>query len=56
MLVDAASKGVRPEQIIFTDVAVKDEHIRRSALADLYLDTYEFILLLLFSNSCIFEL
>ncbi|XP_078156327.1 tetratricopeptide repeat (TPR)-like superfamily protein [Carex rostrata] len=35
----AASKGVRPEQIIFTDVAVKDEHIRRSALADLYLDT-----------------
>ncbi|KAJ4762338.1 UDP-N-acetylglucosamine--peptide N-acetylglucosaminyltransferase 110 kDa subunit [Rhynchospora pubera] len=35
----AASRGVRPEQIIFTDVAIKDEHIRRSALADLYLDT-----------------
>ncbi|KAJ3675751.1 hypothetical protein LUZ60_004793 [Juncus effusus] len=35
----AASKGVRADQIIFTDVAMKDEHIRRGALADLYLDT-----------------
>ncbi|KAL5703262.1 protein O-GlcNAc transferase [Ranunculus cassubicifolius] len=35
----AASQGVRPEQIIFTDVAMKPEHIRRSALADLFLDT-----------------
>eukprot|EP00252_Welwitschia_mirabilis_P008351 TRINITY_DN2015_c0_g1_i1.p1 TRINITY_DN2015_c0_g1~~TRINITY_DN2015_c0_g1_i1.p1 ORF type:complete len:985 (+),score=144.77 TRINITY_DN2015_c0_g1_i1:551-3505(+) len=35
----AASKGVRPDQIIFTDVAAKHEHIRRSALADLFLDT-----------------
>jgi len=36
----AAAQGVRPEQIIFTDVAAKNEHIRRSALADLFLDTY----------------
>ncbi|ERN10036.1 hypothetical protein AMTRI_Chr06g194830 [Amborella trichopoda] len=35
----AAAKGVHPDQIIFTDVAVKNEHIRRSALADLFLDT-----------------
>ncbi|KAJ0988939.1 hypothetical protein J5N97_007295 [Dioscorea zingiberensis] len=35
----AAVQGVRPDQIIFTDVAMKNEHIRRSALADLFLDT-----------------
>ncbi|PPD75251.1 hypothetical protein GOBAR_DD27825 [Gossypium barbadense] len=35
----AAAQGVQPEQIIFTDVAMKHEHIRRSALADLCLDT-----------------
>lgn len=35
----AASHGVRSDQIIFTDVAVKNEHIKRSALADLFLDT-----------------
>ncbi|KAE8720242.1 putative UDP-N-acetylglucosamine--peptide N-acetylglucosaminyltransferase SEC [Hibiscus syriacus] len=35
----AVAQGVRPEQIIFTDVAMKHEHIRRSALADLCLDT-----------------
>ncbi|KAL9233417.1 hypothetical protein vseg_008423 [Gypsophila vaccaria] len=35
----AAAQGVRPDQIIFTDVAVKHEHIKRSALADLFLDT-----------------
>lgn len=35
----AAAQGVRLDQIIFTDVAVKNEHIRRSALADLFLDT-----------------
>jgi len=35
----AAARGVRPDQIIFTDVAMKTEHIRRSALADLFLDT-----------------
>ncbi|OAY62760.1 putative UDP-N-acetylglucosamine--peptide N-acetylglucosaminyltransferase SEC, partial [Ananas comosus] len=33
----AVAKGVRPDQIIFTDVAMKSEHIRRSALADLFL-------------------
>ena len=36
---DAASHGVHTDQIIFTDVAVKNEHIKRSALADLLLDT-----------------
>eukprot|EP00250_Pteridium_aquilinum_P034457 c7614_g1_i2 orf=522-3503(+) len=35
----AVAEGVQPEQIIFTDVAVKNEHIRRSSLADLFLDT-----------------
>ncbi|EOY05087.1 Tetratricopeptide repeat (TPR)-like superfamily protein isoform 2 [Theobroma cacao] len=35
----ATQQGVRPDQIIFTDVALKSEHIRRSALADLFLDT-----------------
>ncbi|TKW18460.1 hypothetical protein SEVIR_5G432200v4 [Setaria viridis] len=35
----AISIGVRADQIIFTDVAAKNEHIRRSTLADLFLDT-----------------
>ncbi|KAB1213493.1 putative UDP-N-acetylglucosamine--peptide N-acetylglucosaminyltransferase SEC [Morella rubra] len=35
----AAQHGVQSDQIIFTDVAMKNEHIRRSALADLFLDT-----------------
>ncbi|XP_024526762.1 probable UDP-N-acetylglucosamine--peptide N-acetylglucosaminyltransferase SEC [Selaginella moellendorffii] len=35
----AVAQGVGPGQIIFTDVAAKNEHIRRSALADLFLDT-----------------
>ncbi|GAB2210029.1 hypothetical protein Droror1_Dr00015279 [Drosera rotundifolia] len=35
----ASARGVQPDQIIFTDVAMKHEHIRRSALADLFLDT-----------------
>ncbi|KAJ8755499.1 hypothetical protein K2173_019297 [Erythroxylum novogranatense] len=35
----AAQQGVLPDQIIFTDVAMKGEHIRRSSLADLFLDT-----------------
>ncbi|KAI0489433.1 hypothetical protein KFK09_029276 [Dendrobium nobile] len=35
----AAKQGVAKDQIIFTDVAMKNEHIRRSALADLFLDT-----------------
>eukprot|EP00249_Psilotum_nudum_P025054 c29361_g1_i4 orf=3656-5656(+) len=39
LLAYAAAQGVQPEQIIFTDVAAKSEHIRRSALADLFLDT-----------------
>ncbi|KAK2980440.1 hypothetical protein RJ640_013994 [Escallonia rubra] len=35
----AAAQGVQPDQIIFTDVAIKGEHIKRSCLADLFLDT-----------------
>lgn len=35
----AAAQGVHPDQIIFTDVAMKNEHIRRSVLADVILDT-----------------
>ncbi|KAL5837621.1 hypothetical protein ACOSQ3_014790 [Xanthoceras sorbifolium] len=35
----AVAQGVQPDQIIFTDVAMKQEHIRRSALADLFLDS-----------------
>lgn len=45
---DAAAQGVQPDQIIFTDVAMKQEHIRRSSLADLCLDTLEY-----YSLSCI---
>lgn len=37
--VDARRQGVRDDQIVFTDVAMKNEHIRRGALADLFLDT-----------------
>lgn len=36
---EAAAQGVAPDRIIFTDVANKPEHIRRSALADVFLDT-----------------
>lgn len=35
----AAAQGVDPTRIIFTDVANKDLHIRRSGLADVFLDT-----------------
>lgn len=35
----AAAHGVDPSRIIFTDVAHKDLHIRRSGLADVFLDT-----------------
>lgn len=36
---EAESRGVDRSRIIFTDVAPKDVHIKRSALADLFLDT-----------------
>lgn len=35
----AARHGVDDARIIFTDVAQKEEHIRRSGLADVFLDT-----------------
>ncbi|KAI3746976.1 hypothetical protein L6452_09418 [Arctium lappa] len=37
--VDVAAQSVELDQIIFTVVAMKQEHIRRSSLADLCLDT-----------------
>ena len=40
---DARRQGVRDDQIVFTDVAMKNEHIRRGALADLFLDTWVFV-------------
>ncbi|KAI7842191.1 hypothetical protein COHA_004104 [Chlorella ohadii] len=36
---EAAARGVDPARIIFTDVAAKPMHIRRSGVADLFLDT-----------------
>mmetsp|Transcript_31787 Transcript_31787/g.59752 ORF Transcript_31787/g.59752 Transcript_31787/m.59752 type:complete len:980 (-) Transcript_31787:480-3419(-) len=36
---EAAARGVAPERIIFTDVAPKEVHVRRSGLADVFLDT-----------------
>ena len=33
------SRGVDPDRLVFSDVAPKDEHIRRCQLADLFLDT-----------------
>ncbi|XP_055804796.1 probable UDP-N-acetylglucosamine--peptide N-acetylglucosaminyltransferase SEC [Solanum dulcamara] len=44
----AAAQGVQPDQIIFIDVAMKQEHIRRSSLADLCFDTLEY-----YNLSCI---
>ena len=38
-LMQAAARGVDPSRIIFTDVAAKPVHIRRSGLADVFLDT-----------------
>ncbi|KAK3252722.1 hypothetical protein CYMTET_38002 [Cymbomonas tetramitiformis] len=36
---EAAARGIDPDRIIFTDVADKDVHIKRSGIADLFLDT-----------------
>ncbi len=36
---EAANRGVDPTRIIFTDVANKPVHIRRSGLGDVFLDT-----------------
>lgn len=36
---EAAARGIDPSRIIFTDVAAKNSHIRRSGLADVFLDT-----------------
>lgn len=36
---EAANRGLDPNRIIFTDVANKPVHIRRSGLGDVFLDT-----------------
>ena len=36
---EAAKAGVFQDQLVFTDVAPKDEHVARGFLADLFLDT-----------------
>lgn len=36
---EAAARGIDPNRIIFTDVAAKPIHIRRSGIADVFLDT-----------------
>ncbi|CAE5965968.1 unnamed protein product [Arabidopsis arenosa] len=36
----AAAQGIQSDQFFFTDVAMKSEHIRRSVLADVILDTF----------------
>ena len=36
---EAHTRGVDPNRIIFTDVANKPVHIRRSGLGDVFLDT-----------------
>jgi protein O-GlcNAc transferase len=39
LVVQAAARGLTEDQIIFTDVAPRDVHIKRGYLADLFLDT-----------------
>ncbi len=39
LLQEAYKRGIREDQIVFSDVAAKDEHIKRGYLADLFLDT-----------------
>jgi protein O-GlcNAc transferase len=39
LLAEARKRGVREDQIVFSDVATRDEHIKRGYLADLFLDT-----------------
>ncbi|KAK4732929.1 hypothetical protein R3W88_025917 [Solanum pinnatisectum] len=39
LVTDAAAQGLQQNQIIFTDVAMKQEHIKRCSLVDLSLDT-----------------
>lgn len=36
---EARARGVKDEQIVFSDVAPREEHIKRGYLADLFLDT-----------------
>ena len=38
---EARSLGIRDSRIHFTDVAPKEEHLKRGYLADLFLDTPE---------------
>eukprot|EP00698_Gefionella_okellyi_P025317 TRINITY_DN9239_c0_g1_i1.p1 TRINITY_DN9239_c0_g1~~TRINITY_DN9239_c0_g1_i1.p1 ORF type:complete len:943 (-),score=155.89 TRINITY_DN9239_c0_g1_i1:1066-3804(-) len=39
VLAEAHARGIEPGRIIFTDQAIKEMHLKRSTLADLFLDT-----------------
>ena len=39
ILKEARERGVRSDQIIFSDVVSREEHVKRGVLADLFLDT-----------------
>jgi len=39
---EAAKRGIRDDQLVFSDVCGRDEHLQRGYLADLCLDTPEY--------------
>jgi len=39
LLAEARKRGIREDQLVFTDVAAREEHVKRGFLADLFLDT-----------------
>jgi predicted O-linked N-acetylglucosamine transferase (SPINDLY family) len=42
ILKEARERGVRSDQIIFSDVVSREKHVKRGVLADLFLDTLPF--------------
>jgi protein O-GlcNAc transferase len=41
LIAEAKERGIKPNRLHFTDVAPKEEHLKRGFLADLFLDTAE---------------
>lgn len=39
ILKEARARGIREDQIVFSDVVAREEHIKRGYLADLFIDT-----------------
>jgi len=39
LLMECRKRGVKMEQVLFADVATKEDHLRRSRVADVFLDT-----------------